>query len=262
MEISVLTYNVLFNQAINHLNTLLKSEKPDILCFQEIDTSEDNLSKMEVKPYRLADYSNSFVKHGKIYGVATFYNTNTLRHIDTEVLRLPKSMYEVIVTIARFLRGGNKARTVLLTDFIHLTSGKQIKTYNTHLSNYGSNSIRYKQISSFLKDINPTTKQPLIICGDFNYLPYQRKKLEAIILKYGLLEATKDLPYTFTYHFEGPEVPRLKRFLGNLFLWIVPTRVKIDYIFYSYLTHIHTKRIDSDYSDHYPVISTFSLSSI
>lgn len=257
MNISILTYNVLFNQAALRLVSVLKREQPDIFCFQEIDTNEDNLQQLEFGPYRLADYSNSFVKHDKIYGVATYYNARKFQHVDTDILQLPKSIYEVIVTISRFLRGGNKPRTALCTEFIQKKSGKKITIYNTHLTSYGSNNIRQKQIDSFLREINPTTKNPILIVGDFNHLPYQRKKLEVLFRKYRLSEATKNLPFTFTYDFDKQDLPRIMKTVARLFVRLIPEQIKIDYVLYRHLKLEQTKRIDIDYSDHFPIISKF-----
>ena len=78
MTFSVLTYNTLFNRAVNKLDIIVSQLHPDILCLQEVETEEKNLKKIENLGYRLADYSNSFIKFGKIYGVATFYNPNKL----------------------------------------------------------------------------------------------------------------------------------------------------------------------------------------
>ena len=257
MNISILTYNVLFNQAAIRLVSVLKKEKPDIFCFQEIDTNEDNLHQLEFGSYRLADYSNSFVKHSKIYGVATYYNAQKLEHVNTDILQLPKSIYEVIVTISRFLRGGNKPRTALCTEFIQKKSGEKVIVFNTHLTSYGSNNIRQKQIDSFLKEMNPTTKNPVLIVGDFNHLPYQRKKLEALFHKYRLSEATKNLPYTFTYDFDKLDLPRILKKIAQIFAHLIPEQIKIDYILYRHLKLKNTKRINIDYSDHFPIISTF-----
>lgn len=259
MEFSILTYNVLFNRAVSKLRSVIEQKQPDILCFQEIETNEPNLQSLEHDDYRLADFSNSFIKFGTIYGVATYYNTKCLTHINTEIISLPKSIYEVIVTIIRLLRGGNRARTVLRTDFIHKKTNRRITVYNTHLSSFGSNSIRYKQLEKMLRDIHPTVNHALLVAGDFNHLPYQRKKLEDLVHSYGLREATNELPFTFTYDFSLPHIGSIQRFLGKLWLKIVPRQIKIDYIFYAHVLHEKTERLKNPYSDHFPVLSTFTL---
>ena len=78
MNLSLLTYNTLFNNAVGKLDEVVNIYHPDIICLQEALTGEKSIKKIEKWGYKLADYSNSFVKFGKIFGVITFYNPKAL----------------------------------------------------------------------------------------------------------------------------------------------------------------------------------------
>src|SRR3989344_4360614 len=136
MTFSLLTYNVLFNKAFLQIENILYKYKPDIVCLQEVDTSSNNLTRLEKFGYKLADYSNSFIQFGKIYGIATYFNPEKLKLIKSNSFNLPKSIYELIITLIRILRGGNKPRTILRTDFL-LNKKKSISIFNIHLSLQG-----------------------------------------------------------------------------------------------------------------------------
>ncbi|KKQ01573.1 MAG: hypothetical protein US11_C0006G0015 [Candidatus Roizmanbacteria bacterium GW2011_GWA2_36_23] len=261
MKFSLLTYNVLYNQAFQQLPKLIKNHKPDVVCLQEIDTKTQNLMLLENHGYRLADYSNSFFKFGTIYGIATFYNNKTLSLTNSNALILPRSIYELFLTVLRFLRGGNKPRTLLQTDFIMKNNKKKISVYNTHLTTICANGVRIKQIKEAL-DLNRINhqKNAAIITGDFNYFPYGRKQLEEIMEKYQFAEATKKIAYTIqfssdgqfnTYHF-------IQKLVAKVFSKLFTDKLKIDYIYYKKLKHIETKRVDIRFSDHYPIIAYFS----
>lgn len=74
MDFSLLTYNTLYGDAVVGLKKICDSQHPDIICLQEIATTNQTFGKIEQLGYKLADYSNAFIKFGRIYGVATFYN--------------------------------------------------------------------------------------------------------------------------------------------------------------------------------------------
>ncbi len=262
MKLTVLTYNVLFNRALTQLKPLLQRYNPDLICLQEIETSETNLKQMEILNYKLADFSNSFIKYGKIWGVATYFNYKNLKFVESDTFILPRSFYEIATLIFRLIIGGSTHRTVLKTDFSCLLGGCNISVYNIHLTEIASNSGRIKQLKYTLGDLKEKGKKPGIIAGDFNFLPYSRKNLEIVMKGYGYSEATKTIPYTIYY---GNDLKSknytliqrfLVRFLGKIFSI---DRIKADYIFYKNLKFIESKRIPLQYSDHFPIISTFEL---
>ena len=240
MKISVLTYNVLFNRALTNFERILDRYQPDIICLQEIETREANLKNVEAHGYKLTDYSNSFIKFGTVFGLATFYKPDKLDFTDSRSLTLPRSYYEFLLVL---LRNGNIPRTVLKTEFKLKDSGKPLINYNLHLTAWATNGIRVKQIKTTLEDLHITTiDKTVIIAGDFNY-PYQRKNFEELITQYGLSEATDNLYVTFE---------------GKWFHFL-PMKLKLDYILYKNVSLIKTERVQSRESDHFPIISTFEI---
>ncbi len=238
MKLKLLTYNLFFNRALEHIDTVIDSEKPDIILLQEFQTSTAGSTPIEKKGYLLANYSNSFHKHNTTYGVATYYNPKTLIAEKSSSIDLPRSMYELSLIL---FYGGNKPRTVLRTDFQTKDKKSRFLVYNIHLSWFNTNSLRIKQLKEAFKTLS-IGKESVLIGGDFNY-PYGRKKFEELISEYELKEATTSIYHTFE-----------KRFFRFFKLsW------KLDYILYHKLSTIEARRIDVTNSDHYPVIASFTL---
>jgi len=238
MDFTILTYNVLFGKAVVFVPRLLEKYEPDVVCLQEFEITVENIQQIEQTGYYLADYSHSFVKFLKVYGVATFYNPRTLKVKDGEIIPLSRSFYEIILLILTV----NQKRTVLKTKFTHKRSKINIDIYNLHLTIHGTNTARLKQLEMVMRNIEETNGTRLIVAGDFNYA-YKRKALERVMKAHKLQEATRNLLYTFVWNF----------------LWLIPVPLKPDYILYKGLKLIKTIREKETTSDHFPVISRFSL---
>lgn len=260
MEFTLLTYNVLYNIAYNELDDIIQEHAPDIICLQEVDTDEANLRKLEKNGYKLADYSNSFIRLGKIFGVATFYNQKKIKFINSDIFQVPRSIYEVLLFIIRILRGGNKPRTILKTDFLLKDNGKKIFIHNIHLAVFESNGARVKQMRKMMEFVNLDKERSLIVSGDFNYQPYRRKQLETLMKGHGLSEATRLINYTMKMTNDGKleEYNLFQRFLSKLIRRFINDRFKVDYIFYRNLKLKEAKRINVRYSDHFPILASFS----
>ena len=239
MTFSLITYNIHFNQAYDHLNEVFKNEIVDIICLQEVETKENNLKKFENSELKLADYTNSFIKFDKIYGVATFYNSSKFKFVDSQSINLPQSFLEVLLIL---IRGINRPRTVLKTEFLDKKTGKKLTIYNIHCTPWATNGVRVKQLEETLKDTQTKNKEAVIVTGDFNF-PYRRKSLEKIFFKNGFKEATDNIFHTINV-----------RFYQIFRRWS-----KLDYIFYKNIKHLETKKIITKRSDHYPILSKFEI---
>lgn len=258
MSFSVFTYNTLFNNAVGSIGPIIEKHQPDILCLQEIDTDEENLRKVEKMGMKLADYANSFVKFGRFYGVATFYNPKKIKHNSSSVLYPGSNFIEILFTLLQVILGYKKPKTFLTSDFTDKKSKKSFSICNIHLYVVGSNALRIghmRQVLGLIKSPNP-----LILTGDFNYLPYQRRMLENFMKKNGLIEATKNISQTIKFTKDG-EFEKFSLFqkISVRMMGRVLNNLKIDYIFYRGLRLKGTKRVEVHYSDHFPIISTFTL---
>ena len=179
--------------------------------------------------------------------------------MNTDSLKIGSNLLEFFYTIPQLLFGINKPKSVLRTDFVSKTNNKKIIICNSHLIVMASNAVRVNHIKSALDSLNISSKTPLIIAGDFNYLPYHRKKLDNIMKKYYLTEATKNIRQTFSpkgkkedvSFLQGFFIRKINHFFGNL--------MKNDYIYYRGVKFDKTDRIEVRFSDHYPIISSFTL---
>lgn len=261
MRFSLLTYNTLFNRATVGLKTIIDRYHPDIVCLQEVDTNEKNFNQLEKLNYRLADYANSFLKFERIFGVATFYNRQKFMFLESQTLNLPRTIIEMVLTIIQLILRVNKPKTVLKTDFLHKSTKKKVSVFNVHLILFTTNEVRIKHIKQVLDSFHVTNNQPLIIAGDFNYYPYSRKKLEKMMKKYGLTEATRNIRQTVQFSSDGKfeHFNLIQKLSAKIINRTIIHRLKLDYIFFKDLKLKETKRIEVKYSDHYPILSIFYL---
>jgi endonuclease/exonuclease/phosphatase family metal-dependent hydrolase len=261
MNFSLLTYNTLFNKAYEQIGQIIKQASPDIICLQEVDISVKNLEAVTKFGYKLADYSGTFIKFGKGFGVVTYYNPKKLKLVDTHSLKIGFNLLELFFAIPQLILGINKPKSILRTDFICKASGEKIIICNSHLIVIASNTVRIRHINQALNSFKISLKVPLVIAGDFNYLPYHRRKLDNVMKKYDLVEATKNIRQTVDFSPKGKKekfsflqgffIRKINHFFGN--------QMKNDYIYYRGVKLVKTDRLEVRFSDHYPIISTFNI---
>ena len=261
MTFSVLSYNTLFNSAVGELPEVLNKHSPDILCLQETLNEETNLKTIQKYGYKLADTANAFVRFGRIFGVATFYNKETISFRGASTIDLTTNMSEYFFYLIRVILGYNQPKAVLKTDFTHKLTKKTVSVCNLHLYVIGSNESRVNHINQALHTINLEKNKSLVVCGDFNYFPYRRKKLEKTMKKHGLIEATKNIRQTMNMSGTGivEKFSRFQRFMAPFFNKFLVKNIKTDYVFYRGLKLVKTERLEDRHSDHYPILSTFSI---
>jgi len=261
MKFSFLTYNTCFNHGFLKIEKIIEKHHPDIICLQEVETDKNNLKKIEQFGYKLADFANSFIKRGKIFGIATFYNPKRFIAVDSNFTFLPKVFNQILSSLFNFITKTYEKRTVLENIFIDLLTKKKIGVYNNHFPVLNTNGEKLKALKNLFEFYQIKNKRNVIITGDFNYFPYGRKRLEKLISYYGLKEGTKDISYTIFYNLKNKKIaktyPFVARILAKLFSFFFTNRLKIDYIFYKGFKLINSKRIDVDFSDHYPIFSIF-----
>ena len=241
ISISVLTYNVCYNKALAVIPQIVENYKPDVVCLQEVNLGKRNDYRSLIPGYTLGATSNSFYHIGKVYGLANFYRQDRFYQIGSQVVPLPKTFYELLLTLIT----QKGPRSVLCSDFVLKDDlKKQISVCNLHLTHFvATNKARNKQLHETFEQIELDPKQYVIVLGDFNY-SFLRKGLEKIMDQYHLLEATSNLTYTERANF-------------------MRTNLKLDYILHSPpLQCTGTMRLEEfkGASDHYPIMSTFVLS--
>lgn len=255
-----ITYNTLFNRGLNGVKELINQYQPDIICLQEIETSEINLSQLESKKIKIANYSNYSLKKEGIFGMATFYNKEKFKLRQSKIIPLKKTFLDFIVSLPNFFKKNKLNRNFLKSEFIFLNNRKKIIIYNTHLTVYGSNKAKINQLKLILEETKKIKNTPIIIAGDFNYFPYNRKKLEKMMSDFGFNEATSSINYTIEFrnlkHFYYNFIARI---ITKIFSFFYSNKLKIDYVFYKNLKLLKSSRIDVDYSDHYPIMIEFTF---
>lgn len=256
MQFSILTYNTLLNDGQKGLQSFFKKYNPDIVCLQEIDTHEKSIDRIEKLGYSLADYSNGFIKFGKVFGVATFYNPKRALCLNTKSITLPRGIAEALSFIFRVFKTQKKDRTVLKAEFSLENEKQKIAVYNIHLSAHGTNGIRIKQLERTLEDIKRSSDSATILVGDFNY-PFGRKKLEVLMESHGFSEATNTIRYTtdgklIYYTF-------IEKYLMKILQLFIGKESKLDYCFYKNCKALSAVRINAPYSDHFPILATFEI---
>lgn len=240
IKISLLTFNIYFGKAVGEVVKLIEEHHPDVVCIQEFEINDHSIKEIEKTGYQLADYSHSFFKYFKFFGIATFYNPKTLTYSNGISINLTKSLYEFLLLVFGVSKGGG--RTLLKTVFTHKETGEPFSTYNLHLTAMqATNRTRDKQIQTLMDHVAKDENTKVLITGDFNYA-YKRKGFEEVFLQYGLQEATKELEYTC-----------VTKVLG-----LFQLSVKLDYVLSRGMSLTQINRLDRDQSDHYPLLAEFT----
>lgn len=214
------------------LLALVNKHKPEVVAVQEIHISHDTLDLMKRFGYEFSGHSYSFRHYFKRYSVATFFNPAKISVENATKLPLRIGFWDLVL----FYKGGR--RSVLTTTCV--LGKKRVCIHNIHLSPYTTNNLREMQLDQICDPLT-STKDPHIVLGDFNY-PYGRKKLEKLLKRHGLREASRNIFHTFR---------------STLRIW--PFKFKLDYIVYKNIYHIRTVQIDSFAPDHTPILAKFRL---
>jgi endonuclease/exonuclease/phosphatase family metal-dependent hydrolase len=192
----------------------------------------------------------------------TFYNPNRFSVINNSYFAFfPNFLNRFLSAIFNFFTNTKERRAVLENTLYDPLAKKSITIYNNHFPVLNTNGAKLKALKNLFDFYQIKKKKIAIITGDFNYFPYGRKRLEKLISYYDLKEGTKNISYTILYNFKNKKIaktyPLIGRILAKIFSFLFTDRLKIDYIFYKGFKLVNSKRINVDFSDHYPILSIF-----
>jgi endonuclease/exonuclease/phosphatase family metal-dependent hydrolase len=269
-SITVMSYNVslfgLYREKDSKYNrqamfALIKKQTPDIACFQDFYTSEkphdfnnrEDISKEMQLPYRY--FSSDFNRGGG------------MQHWGSIIF----SRYPIIASEKVKLSGGPLSESMIYADIVR--DKDTIRIINMHLESYRFNEKDYRSIEKIKKQedtglvatkgIMQKMKEafqrrgrqagivaafirespyPVVVCGDFNDTP----------ASYTYFTIKGSLQDAFLEKGTG---------IGRTFTGLAPT-LRIDYILPGKAFTVNSfRKINSDLSDHYPVIANLNLHS-
>jgi len=229
----------------------IQKDDPDIVCFQEVYLrNKSQISKTfpgyRYKTFHFFNHSNGRVSGNVILSKYRIINGGVLRFkgstnlavyadivIQDDTIRVYNNHLESyaisLTALVKRIREKRKSYDKLSSEIINIHT----KVRNTVIR-------RSKQVSVILSDIQKSP-YPAVICGDLN-----------------------DIPMSYTYHKLSHGKNDTFRESGKGFsatysaMWPL---LRIDYVFIpKSFASISHKTLKYDYSDHYPVLTEFSVS--
>jgi endonuclease/exonuclease/phosphatase family metal-dependent hydrolase len=266
-SLTVMSYNVsqfgLYREKDSKYNrqamfALIKKQEMDIACFQDFYTSEkkndfnnrEDISTEMNLPYRY--FSSDFNRDGMQHWGSIIY-----------------SRYPIIKSDKVKMSTGPLSESLIYADIVK--GDDTIRIINMHLASYRFNARDYHSIEKIKKQEDTglvatrnivqkmrdayvgrsrqadivsafirKSPYPVVVCGDFNDTP----------ASYTYFTIRGDLQDAFLRKGSG---------IGRTFAGLAPT-LRIDYIFTDKAFVINSfRKINSDLSDHYPVIANLTL---
>lgn len=266
-SLTVMSYNVsqfgLYREKDSKYNrqamfAMIKKQELDIACFQDFYTSEkkndfnnrEDISREMEFPYRY--FSSDFNRDGMQHWGSIIY-----------------SRFPIIASDKVKMSVGPRSESLIYADIVK--NEDTIRIINMHLESYRFNEkdysairkiknqedtglkatksiiqkmreayIRRSQQADIVGNFIRQSPYPVIVCGDFNDTP----------ASYTYFTIKGDLQDAFLQKGLG---------IGRTFTGLAPT-LRIDYVFVSSQFKVNSfRKINSDLSDHYPVITNLSL---
>jgi len=265
--LTVMSYNVsqfgLYREKDSKYNrqamfAMIKKQELDIACFQDFYTSEkkndfnnrEDISREMELPYRY--FSSDFNRDGMQHWGSIIY-----------------SRFPIIASDKVKMSDGPRSESLIYADIVK--NQDTLRIVNMHLESYRFNEkdysairkiknqedtglkatksiiqkmrdayIRRSQQADIVGNFIRQSPYPVIVCGDFNDTP----------ASYTYFTIKGDLQDAFLQKGFG---------IGRTFTGLAPT-LRIDYVFVSNHFKVNSfRKISSDLSDHYPVITNLSL---
>lgn len=258
-EIKILSYNVnLFrlyawskeSPSFNKIFALAKAKDVDIACFQEFFLNGKLTEKMVYNSLKMDSHVEFVIRNSRSgYGIATYskfpiVNKGEIKFENTSNaciysdIKVNEDTIRVYNCHLQSLRLKERNLNFLINQDHHEESNAVDELKDISFKFRDALIKRAHQVNMLTASVD-SCKYPVIICGDFNDSPFS----------YTYHELTRNLFDTFKEAGKG---------LANTYVRFFPYR--IDYI-------LHSKSIKAisfssprvDYSDHYPVICSYSI---
>lgn len=164
--LKVLSYNIEWGKKLPQLSEWMMalSEKPDIICFQEMPYKKiASLNKTFEENGYAYKYAPSYTKNDNTYGELTAYKKSEIILDFSKVVELGSSI------VAKLISRHNSRYTSLLTVFKY--KKKNFIIINLHLLPHGLNGRRRKQLGMAIEALTLLryVNMPSLIMGDYNY---------------------------------------------------------------------------------------------
>ena len=185
----VISYNLRKHRAATELVELVVAHDPDILCLQEVDTTD--------LPETVEGLSLISSTKGNRLGLALFARTNMFRVDTVRTIELKKSLHDRVLKPAH--------ERVLGVRMHEIDSGRGLIVASFHAAPLTAlNSLRRNQIRAALGELEEMGPGlPVLMVGDYNY-PVFKENLGATVREHGYaLTLSDDHTYTRYRVFRG-----------------------------------------------------------
>ena len=185
----VISYNLRKHRAATELVELVTAHDPDILCLQEVDTTD--------LPEVVGGLSLVSSTKGNRLGLALFARTNMFRVDTVRTIELKKSLHDRVLKPAH--------ERVLGVRMHEIDSGRGLIVASFHAAPLTAlNSLRRNQIRAALNELGGMGPGlPVLMVGDYNY-PVFKENLGATVREHGYaLTLSDDHTYTRYRVFRG-----------------------------------------------------------
>ena len=185
----VISYNQRKHRAATELTELVTEHDPDILCLQEVDTTD--------LPETVGELSLIESTKGNRLGLALFARTNMFRVDGVRTFELKKSLHDRVLKPAH--------ERVLGVRMHEIDSGRGLVVASFHAAPLTAlNSLRRNQIRAALDELEAMGPGlPVLMVGDYNY-PVFKENLGATVREHGYaLTLSDDHTYTRYRVFRG-----------------------------------------------------------
>lgn len=185
----VISYNLRKHRAATELDELVAAHHPDILCLQEVDTTD--------LPATIAGLTLIGSTQGNRLGLALFARTNMFRVDTVRTIELKTSLHD------RMLKPAHER--VLGVRMHEIDSNRGLIVASFHAAPLTArNSLRRNQIRAALDELQSMGPGlPVLMVGDYNY-PVFKENLGAAVRDHGYaLTLSDDHTYTRYRVFRG-----------------------------------------------------------